>query len=147
MTNFVPPSSSIPFPELPEGVLKSGYEAETTLSLVNPKDIGVVAALVFENPEDERWEGKEVEVVGESLSVKETIEILGEVRGRKAEMQVLVEGEAEGFRELMRQGQVFVNSLFKAGFRADFGVLPRLGVEVTTWRSFLEERKSKGLAF
>jgi uncharacterized protein YbjT (DUF2867 family) len=136
MTNFVLPSSAFMYPELASrGIFKSAYKPETKIELVAPGDVGRVAARVFEEPG--KWGGKAVDVVGEVLSVRDIVRILGEVGGKEISMDEIGEGDdVSGWRSESQRWQVEIERTGK--FRSDSGSIKEMGIQMTGFKEFLE---------
>ena len=142
MTNLVLPVSTFMYPELAvEGVFRSAYKAETRLELVDPEDLGAVVGGILRD--GEKWNGRELDVVGEERSVEEVVRIIGEVSGREVK-RVDIGGEEvmEGWRGGIVEGQREAVRIQEVGIgKSDLRLLKELGVEMTGFREFLESKK------
>lgn len=146
MANFLLPGAPYMYPELwTEGLFKTGYKPSTRLGLTDPKDIGAVAAKIFDQG-GSKWNGVEIDLYSEELTVKELVAILGEVAGRDIKVVKFGEDEVvEGFRGKILEGQELLTKLDDAGtFRPDATLLKSTGVIMTGFRDFLEGKKLEG---
>jgi uncharacterized protein YbjT (DUF2867 family) len=91
MENFLP-SMAFLFPRGVEGGLVSVLNPDTRLSLVAVEDIGRAAAAAIAGPE--RFDGVELELAGDHLSMTEIAEVLSRALGRPLPAPDLTEEEA-----------------------------------------------------
>ncbi|MFI6026703.1 NmrA/HSCARG family protein [Amycolatopsis magusensis] len=91
MENFLP-SMAFLFPRGIEGGLVSVLKPETRLSLVAVEDIGKAAAAAITTPE--RFDGVELELASEYLSMAEIAEVLSRVLGTPLSAPEMTEEEA-----------------------------------------------------
>lgn len=149
MSNFLRPTSAYMFPELAsKGVLKSAYEKQTRLALLDSGDVGSVVVTVFVEPE--RWAEREMDVAAEEVSVDEVVRILGEVIGKKVRIEGYEKSELVRLEEEnpMVTSQVLTVKLDadKEGrFKADLEAMNEFGVKMTTFREFLQRSKQIGV--
>ncbi|WP_411576974.1 NmrA/HSCARG family protein [Streptomyces sp. SCSIO ZS0520] len=91
MENFLP-SMAFLFPRGVEGGLVSVLDPGTRLSLVAVADIGAAATAAFTEPE--RFDGVELELASDHLSMTEIAEVLSRVLGRPLSAPDMTEQEA-----------------------------------------------------
>jgi uncharacterized protein YbjT (DUF2867 family) len=91
MENFLP-SMAFLFPRGLDGGLVSVLHPKTRLSLVAVEDIGSAAAAAVAEPE--RFDGVELELAGDFLSMSEIAEVLSGALGRRLEAPDMDEREA-----------------------------------------------------
>ncbi|OZM81826.1 NmrA/HSCARG family protein [Pseudonocardia sp. MH-G8] len=91
MDNFLP-SMAFLFPRGVEGGLVSVLKPDTRLSLVAVDDIGAAAAAAIAEPE--RFDGVELELASEHLSMTEIAEVLTRALGRPVSAPDMTEEEA-----------------------------------------------------
>lgn len=144
MTNLIPPLVTYMFPEiLTEGLFKSVYDKETKLGLLDPRDIGKVARRIFEDPK--KWSGREIDIVGNAKSVEDILKVYSHVSEKEIAIEGLKDEEVEGFQKIVVDNQKLQVKLDKAGtFGYDLRPLEELGVEMKSWKAFLEEKKESG---
>ena len=70
-------------PGLDEGKLMIALRPDTPLQLIAVDDIGAYGRLVFE--QSEQFNGRELDIAGDELTMPEAARVLGEVMGRKVE--------------------------------------------------------------
>jgi uncharacterized protein YbjT (DUF2867 family) len=146
MSNLLVPTSFYMYPELPEkGIFKSAYGFQTKLALVDPWDIGKVAAKVFQ--ESEKWNGREIDVADKEVSVKDTVGILEAVSGKAIKIEDLGTGEeVPDFRKRIAESQRWLKVLDEAGIGSpDLTSLGEIGVKMRGLKDFLEEKKEEGI--
>jgi uncharacterized protein YbjT (DUF2867 family) len=98
MTNYLLPSSTWMFPELPaEGRFITAYSPDTKLLLVDPEDIGAFGFAAFSNPE--KFGGKGIDVAAELVGVQEMTKAMEKVSGKKFEVIFHTEEEIEAQKD------------------------------------------------
>jgi hypothetical protein len=146
MTNLLVPTSNYMYPELPaQGIFKSAYGAQTKLALVDPWNIGKVAAKAFEEPR--KWNGREIDVAEKEASVEDAVAVLGLVSGKAVKIEDFGAGEgAPDFRKRIAESQRWVKVLDEAGIGSpDLANLKEIGVKMRGLEDFLEEKKKEGI--
>lgn len=92
MSNFFAPGVDYFSPGFrAEGVWRSTMTAESKLALVEPTDIGKIAAVVLQHPE--QYNGRAVGVAGDVLTVDEMLQTLGSVTGKSYKPHYMTEDE------------------------------------------------------
>jgi uncharacterized protein YbjT (DUF2867 family) len=146
MTNLLPPVSQYMYPELwTESLFKTDYKQTTRIGFIDPADIGAVAAKVFDHGGG-GWTGVEIDMYGEELTVKEAVNILGEVARRDIKCVQFGENEVpDPFRSKILESQRLVTKLDEAGtFLSDLALLKSTGVASGGFREFFKKKKLEG---
>lgn len=117
------------------GQLPQPLGPDTPLQQIDVDDIGVFAAMAFENPES--WIGREVELAGDGLTMTETAEAFGEALGRAVQyVQVPWDAFAAQAGE---EFTVMYRWFEEAGYEADIEGLRGEHPGLTSLEAFLEE--------
>lgn len=116
-----------------EGTLAQPLDPDKPLQQVNTEDIGVFAAMAFEDTE--RWIGREVDLAGDELTMLEVAETFSSVSGREiGYFQV----PWDQFREMMgEEFTVMLRWFNDVGYEADIPALRKEYPELTTFEQYL----------
>ena len=121
--------------EIIGGALAQPLDPHTALQQVSVEDIGVFAAMAFEDPE--RWLGREVDLAGDESTMLELAETFGRVLGRKVEY---VQVSWEEFREAYGEDLAEMYGWFEeVGYEADIGALGEEYPDLTTFERYLRK--------
>ncbi len=119
--------------EIIGGTLAQPLDPHTALQQVSVEDIGVFAAMAFEDPKG--WLGHEVDLAGDESTMVELAETFGRVMGRKVEY---VQVPWEEFREAYGEDLTVMYEWFnEAGYEADIGALREEYPGLTTFEQYL----------
>jgi uncharacterized protein YbjT (DUF2867 family) len=143
MTNLIAPFASYGFPELASGKFLVSYDPDTVLPLVDPNDIGALAAAAFENPK--KFEGRVLSLAGENVGIPDVAKQLSEFAGKGLEVVYRTKQETvkESETNPMIAGQTLsigLNVLW------DEEEVKGYGIKVTTFREFLEKNRESVMA-
>ncbi|OLT10083.1 NmrA family protein [Actinomadura sp. CNU-125] len=134
MENFLP-SMAFLFPRGLDGGLVSVLNPETRLSLAAVDDIGGAAAAAVAEPE--RFDGVELELASEYLSMTEIAEVLSRVLGRRLTAPDMTEEEAfAAGMPAMGAGHEWLNAAGQPG-RPEYA--RALGVPLTSFEEWARE--------
>lgn len=117
-----------------DGVLTSMTRPETPLQLIATDDIGALAALAFENPEE--YTGKAIEIAGDSLTIPQMVEMMSRVSGETITFREMSPDELHQFGE---DGVKMMEWFDKEGYKTDIPALRRLYPPLHTFEVFLRE--------
>lgn len=94
-----------------DGGFVTGFAADTWLSLVTVRDIGAAGAAIFDEPG--RFDGLDIELAGDHLTMTEISRILSGVLGRTIDAPVLSTAEAveRGLMPVMVEAQEWMNEV------------------------------------
>jgi uncharacterized protein YbjT (DUF2867 family) len=127
--------------EIVGGTLAQPLDPHTALQQVSVEDIGVFAAMAFEEPE--RWLGREVDLAGDESPMAELAETFGRVLGRKVEY---VQVSWEEFREAYGEDLAVMYEWFEeVGYEADIGALREEYPGLTTFVAYLRKHGWEGV--
>ncbi|KAL4804414.1 hypothetical protein BDV18DRAFT_162176 [Aspergillus unguis] len=97
MSNYVAPRVCAMYPGLVErGELVTALDSRTVLPVVDPDDIGRAGAAVFMQPG--RFNGREIALVGEMMTVEDMLRELSSATGRELTVHYMTNGEVEAQR-------------------------------------------------
>jgi uncharacterized protein YbjT (DUF2867 family) len=138
MTNLIAPFASYGFPDLASGKFLVSYNPDTVLPLVDPNDVGALAAAVFENPS--RFSGKILGLAGENVGIPDIANQLSEFAGKSLEVVYRTKEETanESATNPMIAGQTMCIGLDSLW---DEKEVKGYGIPVTTFREFLESNR------
>ena len=121
--------------EIVGGTLAQPLAPDRALQQVSVEDIGVFAAMAFEDPEG--WLGREVDLAGDESTMVELAETFGRVLGRKVEYaQVSWEEFREAYGEDLREMYEWFEEV---GYEADIGALREEYPDLTTFERYLRK--------
>ena len=127
--------------EIIGGTLAQPLDPHTALQQVSVEDVGVFAAMAFEDPE--RWLGREVDLAGDQSTMLELAETFGRVLGRKVEY---VQVSWEEFREAYGEDLAVMYEWFEeVGYEADIGALREEYPGLTTFEVYLRKHGWEGV--
>lgn len=146
MSNLLAPNVRFSFPELAErGLLKTAFEPETRLQVVDPKDVGAFAAeaLTSSGGGFGPLIGQVVPLAGQEVTMGQIAEAInkclqGKERSVKAEFMVGEEKEKMKVLNPMVDRQVWIS---KNGFGVDLEKVRGYGIPMGTLEEFLEREK------
>ena len=119
--------------EIIGGTLGQPLDPDKPLQQVSVDDIGVFAAMAFEDPKG--WLGREVDLAGDESTMVELADTFGWVIGRKVEYTQV---PWKGFREAYGQDLTVMYEWFnEAGYEADIAALRDEYPELTTFEQYL----------
>ncbi|KAI5923014.1 NAD(P)-binding protein [Camillea tinctor] len=142
MSNYLLPSAQWQFPDLlSTGVLHTSWTKDFKNKFIDETDIGRTIAAAVSDPE--RFNGKELELVGDRLGVQEALDIVGAAAGKKLtfETQPFDEAVKAAVENPIKQGEVIrvaVANLTKDYYTAP---LDDFGLGFTGFRDFVENNK------
>jgi uncharacterized protein YbjT (DUF2867 family) len=123
------------------GTLAQPLDPHTALQQVSVEDVGVFAAMAFED--SERWLGREVDLAGDESTMVELAETFGRVLGRKVEY---VQVSWEEFREAYGEDLAVMYEWFEeVGYEADIGALREEYPGLTTFEVYLRKHGWEGV--
>ena len=141
MHNYLPPFSQLHFPELKtEATLATAYESKAVMPHFDSYDVGKFAAAALLDPA--RFDGEEIELGNENLTIEQVAELLREASGK--EVRVRYRG-VEEIREMTGKvpTQGFQLAVNKEDLSVDAGVLEKYGIPLTTFAQYLERNKEQ----
>lgn len=107
--------------QIEEGNISNAILPEIPLQMIASNDIGIFAAHVFDNPE--KYIGKAIDIAGDSVTMPESAELIGEMIGKHVEYTAL---SMEEFRSAMGDEYATMVDWFnKVGYNVDIADLER----------------------
>ncbi|WPO84160.1 NmrA family NAD(P)-binding protein [Chryseobacterium sp. JJR-5R] len=139
MQNVLPPRNGVVLPTLPEGKIITPLEPDTKVDWISGQDVGRFAAEAFIHPE--KFNHKELSLVGDKLTMAEVAEALSNVTGKSFDVQTASVEEvlALGFYEGVAMTYVWMNV---EGYKVDPQGCTGYGIEPITLKTYLENNKS-----
>jgi uncharacterized protein YbjT (DUF2867 family) len=135
MANFIEPKVSR-YPEIREkGTWTTAMAADTLLPLLDHEDIGMIAAVAFQDPA--KFNGKALALGSEMLTVQQTLDQLSKATGRQESFKAIFMTDEE--IEAQVNSSVLINSekaMRAAADYVDLTELSRIG-PLTTFEEFL----------
>ena len=126
--------------EIVGGTLAQPLDPDRALQQVSVEDIGVFAAMAFEEPEG--WLGREVDLAGDESTMLELAETFGRVLGRKVEYAQV---SWEEFREAYGEDLAVMYEWFEeVGYEADIGTLREEYPNLSTFEAYLRNHGWEG---
>ncbi|RYP49581.1 hypothetical protein DL770_011150 [Monosporascus sp. CRB-9-2] len=141
--NYVPPTSSLVYPELVEtGELTHASEEGAKMPHIDGSDIGKFAASAFLDPD--RFDGEEIELGFENLTVDEVCAILSRVAGRDIKARRRTPEEEAQKRTQFQMFQLWAN---RVDVSIDGEALQRkYGIRLTPLEEYMQREKDRFLA-
>ena len=103
------------------GTLAQPLDADKPFQMLAVEDIGVFAAMAFENPDE--WVGREVDLAGDEMTMPEIADTFSRVIGRQVDY---VQVPWEGFEEQMGEESTVMYRWFNDyGYEADIPALKK----------------------
>jgi uncharacterized protein YbjT (DUF2867 family) len=126
--------------EIIGGTLAQPLDPDRALQQVSVEDIGVFAAMAFEDPE--RWLGHEVDLAGDESTMVELAQTFGRVIGREVRYAQV---SWEEFREAYGEDLAVMYEWFEeVGYEADIGALREEYPDLTTFEEYLRKHGWEG---
>ncbi|KAI4149385.1 MAG: hypothetical protein LQ340_004664 [Diploschistes diacapsis] len=141
MNNFLPRNSRYYFPELREGVLRSGLPEGEKMMLTAPDDVAAVVERVLMDPET--WAGRILNVGSQALGMREIGQELGEAG--ESDVRVEMVGAEEAAEEIKRGNVQRDIQTWNCGMQDCFdpAVLAKeMRIELTPFKYFLARHYS-----
>ena len=121
--------------EIIGGTLAQPLDPHTALQQVSVEDIGVFAAMAFEDPEG--WFGREVDLAGDESTMVELARTFGRVLARRVKyVRVSWEEFGEAYGEDLREMYEWFEEV---GYEADIGALREVYPDLTTFEGYLRK--------
>lgn len=140
MTNYLLPSTTFMFPELPsEGRFVTAYSPDSKLHLVDPEDIGEFGFAAFSDPE--KFGGKGIDISGELLSPQEIAEKMEKVSGKKIEVRFRTKEEIEGQAANLAVSSQVLSSKLQPWVKLE--EVKAWGIPLRSFEQFLEKEKDR----
>lgn len=118
-------------------IVTMALKADTKLQMIAVDDIGAISAIVFDNPD--KYIGKEIEIAGDDLSLKEMAQAFAKATGKEttySELSVdVVRGNSP---ELADMFQWFIDK----GYEADIKNLKTIYPGLTSFETWLKKQNS-----
>lgn len=130
MENLSQPTSRFMFPRLKDGEIITALKADTRLDMIAADDIGAFACAAFESPV--QFNGKTIELAGDSITMSEVAVILSRVSGKQVLSFSLSTAEAiaQGMHPSVVNSQAYRNQV---GFEVDIEALKLYGIPLTAF--------------
>jgi uncharacterized protein YbjT (DUF2867 family) len=126
--------------EIIGGTLAQPLDPDRALQQVSVEDIGVFAAMAFEDPE--RWLGREVDLAGDESTTVDLAQTFGRVIGREVRYAQV---SWEEFREAYGEDLAVMYEWFEeVGYEADIGALREEYPDLTTFEEYLRKHGWEG---
>lgn len=140
MENLAVPTSLFMFPQLKRGQLSTALQADTHLDMVAADDIGAFARAIFDNPAP--FNGKNIDLAGESLTMGEVAAVISEVLGKEVVSLSLSPAEAvsRGMHPSVVNSQNYRNEV---GFQVDIDALKLYGIPLTTFEQWVHKYRNR----
>jgi uncharacterized protein YbjT (DUF2867 family) len=143
MTNYILPAATYQCSDLiKEGVWHTPLTPESVTRLIDPEDVGRLAAAAIADPD--KFNGKEIEVAGDQLPYRDIIGSLEAASGKKLSMYTYGEQEAETIADQnpFVQGQLSVSALNEIAKKRNSGGLEDYGLGFKSFATFLAQNKA-----
>jgi uncharacterized protein YbjT (DUF2867 family) len=115
------------------GTLPQPLDPDKPFQMVAVEDIGVFAAMAFENPDE--WVGREVDLAGDEMTMPEIADTFSRVIGRQVDY---VQVPWEGFEEQMGEEYTVMYRWFNDyGYEADIPALREENPGLSSLRQYL----------
>ena len=139
MENLLPPRDAGMFPMIAQGKLNTPIAADTKSDWLTAQDIGRFAAEAFTQPE--KFNHKELSLVGASVTIAEVAEALSAVTGKRFEATSITEEEAaaSGLFNWGTESYLWQNV---EGYKIDPQQAAGYGIQPESLESFLESQKA-----
>lgn len=136
MENFKGARAQFLYPQLSGGKILTPVNPDAELQLIAGADIGAAACAVLEDPE--RFGGKTIDLVSETLTMAETAAVLGEALGKTVKLETVSPEAAisAGINDRWVRSQEWINVV---GYRADASHLPDAGVKLTPFANWVKQ--------
>ncbi len=117
------------------GTLAQALDPERPLQQVAVEDVGVFAAMAFENPQ--KWVSRELDIAGDELTMLQTAEIFSRVTGRGVSYYQV---PWDDFREFVGEEITRMQRWFnEEGYEADIAALRKEYPDLTTFEQYLRD--------
>lgn len=139
MQNVLPPRTGVVLPTLPQGKIITPLAPDTKVDWVSGQDVGRFAAEAFTQPE--KFNHKELSLVGDKVTMAEVAEALSAVTGKRFDAQTASVEEvlALGFYEGVAMTYAWMNV---EGYKVDPQQAAGYGIQAVSLKTFLESRKA-----
>ena len=122
------------------GTLAQPLDPDKPLQQVAVEDVGVFAAIAFENPD--RWIGREVDLAGDEQSMTEIAETFGRVIGREVSYYQVPWDQFE--EQMGEEATLNLRWINDVGYEADIAALRQEYPELTTFERYLRSHGWEG---
>jgi Predicted nucleoside-diphosphate-sugar epimerases len=138
MENLAQPAAQFMFPQLKRGEIYTVLNADTRLDMIAADDIGAFARVALEDPA--RFNGKTIDLAGDSITMNEVASSLSSVLGKKVKSVFLHPSEAmaQGLHPNVVNSQDYRN---KVGFQVDIEELSHYGIPLTTFETWAQRNR------
>lgn len=140
MDNFAAPKAAHMFPGLQQGRLVTTMAVQASLDLVAAADVGRFAAAAFLDPE--RFDGAEIALAADALTMTEVAEILGRVTNRSVATHSMSpeEGVAAGLHSGLVESQQWANV---EGYQVDLARARSWGIALTGFEAWATAHRER----
>lgn len=140
MENFAQPKAKAMFPHLRRGQIITALRPETRIQLIAGDDVGAFARAALDDPG--HFDGKDIDLAAEALSMDEVAATLNRVLHKSVEVRSVSpeEARAAGLFPGWVRSQEWTNV---AGYRADIEALKTYRVALTTFESWVERHAAE----
>lgn len=140
MENLAQPAAQFMFPQLKRGEIYTVLKADTRLDMVAADDIGAFARAALEEPV--RFNGKNIDIAGDSITMNEVAISLSRVLGKQVRSVFLHPSEAvvQGLHPNVVNSQDYRN---KVGFQVDIEELRQYGIPLTSFETWAQRNSLK----
>ncbi len=140
MENVTEPLASFMNPELKKGVIFSALNSDTRVDMNCGEDMAAFARAAFENPE--RFNGKDITIVSDSLTMNEVADILSKITDKNVTSISLSYEEAvkRGLHPGTVKGQEWMNNV---RFQTNTKALREYGIPLTSFEKWARQHIDK----
>ena len=121
------------------GRLVMALDPGKQLQMVSVEDIGFMAAIMLDNPDD--WKGRSLEIAGDSLTIPQVAERFSSALGQKVEF---VEQPLQDLKKVDNDRFLFMRWLNEEGYRADIPAIRAIHPSLMNLQQWLEKGYWKG---
>jgi uncharacterized protein YbjT (DUF2867 family) len=121
------------------GRLVMAMDPDKALQLISVEDIGFIAAIMLDNPED--WKGREIEIAGDSLTLPQITETFSSALGQKVEF---VEQQLQELKKVDHEKFLMQKWMNEAGYQADIEAIRKIHPSLMNFEQWLEKGYWKG---
>lgn len=118
MENFKAPAMR---QQVADGRLVMALDPCKELQIISVEDIGFIAAIAMDHPED--WMGRSIELAGDSLTLPQTAELFSAAANRKIEFH---QRELQELKRVYNEQYLTMRWLNERGYEADIDAIKRI---------------------
>jgi uncharacterized protein YbjT (DUF2867 family) len=140
MENFAQPKSDFMFPDLAAGEIATALRSSTKMQLIAAADVGAFARAAFDEPS--KYDGKNIELAAEALTMPEVVDTLSRLTGRLIVNKELTPEQAlaRGLFPGWVRSQEWSNEV---GYCANIPDLMQYGIALTSFERWAQNHRGQ----